>query len=220
MDKPRIERVTDHEVYLLAEDGIRTKRICGKVRENIPEEFPCVRNAGEGTSHFNIGFCKEHDTGIELKPKSKNTYEILITPENKSKFLDYLVTVSSSESEHHTSVDSEIELLESIVLTMVDKYTKGDTLTLKQGDDLSKIVQKLANVKKIKIEALKKEKLDSEIVAKFLSGILGIIKMHTQGETTKRIVADIMSNVVVPMMNRDEMTRTDVKDFKKMALIE
>jgi hypothetical protein len=44
---------------------------------------------------------------------------------------------------------------------------------------------------------------------------MGIIKMHSSAQTAKLIIMDIITNVAVPMMNRDEMTRMDRRLFEK-----
>ena len=215
---PRIERISDQEVYLMSPDGIRTQRICGKIRDGISAEYPCVNKAGEGTSHFGVGYCSEHDTTLMPKAKTRNTYEVLIDKENKRSIIDYISIVSASENEHHTSIDPEIELLEALIASILSKMSKQETLTIKNAEDIAKLSEKLAKLKKMKIDALKKEKLDSEVVAKFLGGVMGVIKMHTQGETTKRIMLDIITNIAVPMMNREEMTRVDADTFKGMVV--
>ena len=212
---PKIERVSDQEVWLLGDNGAETRirRICGKIRVGMPDEFPCIEDAGKGTKHEDSGYCDIHDVEVQLVSKSRNTYEVLIDTDRKRSLLDYLATTSQSESEHHTSVDSEIELLESIVASLV--RNNKDNITPKIGDDIAKVVQKLGNLKKIKVETLKKEKLDTEVITRFLKSVLGVIKMHTSSQTAKLIITDIINNVAVPMMNRDEMTRMDRRLFKE-----
>ena len=210
---PKIERVSDKEVWLLNEKDQRVRRICGKIRVGIPDEFPCVEDAGKGTNHKGSGYCETHDIEIQLIPKTRNTYEMLVDPERKRSIMDYLAHTSQAETEHHTSVDSEIELLEAIIAGLLK--THGEAITPKIGDDISKIAQKLGNLKKIKIEAQKKEKLDAEVVGRFLKSVMGIIKMHNSVQTAKLIITDIITNVAVPMMNRDEMSRMDRRLFEK-----
>ncbi len=210
---PNIERVSDTEVWLLDEEGTRNRRICGKIRTGIPETFPCTEDAGKGTKHEGAGYCETHDIEIQLTPKSQNTYQALIDPERQSTLLDYLNRTSQSESEHHTSVDSEIELLEALIANLVNNNTSN--ITFKNADDIAKVAQKLGNLKKIKIETLKKEKLDAEVIGRFLKSVLGIIKMHSSAQTAKLIIMDIITNVAVPMMNREEMTRMDRRLFEK-----
>ena len=213
---PNIERVSDQEVWLLDEEDKRIRRVCGKIRAGMPDEFPCTDAAGKDTAHENSGYCSIHDVVIDLIPKGRNTYERLINIEEKRTLLDFIVNISTDESEHHTSVDSEIELLEAIIAKLVDN--NKDSLTTKGADDIAKVAQKLGNLKKIKIETLKKEKLDSEVIAKFLKAIMGIIKMHTSITTSKSIIMDIITNVAVPMMNRDDMTKTDKAVFRKAIM--
>ena len=213
---PNIERVSDQEVWLLDEEDQRIRRICGKIRPGMPDEFPCEEDAGKDTAHENSGYCLVHDVSIDLIPKGRNTYERLINIEEKRTLLDFIVNTSTDESEHHTSVDSEIELLEAIIAKLVD--ANKDSLTTKGADDIAKVAQKLGNLKKIKIETLKKEKLDSEVIAKFLKAVMGIIKMHTSIQTSKSIIMDIITNVAVPMMNRDDMTKIDKTVFQKAIM--
>ena len=205
---PRVEKISDDEVYLLSPENIRTERICGKIREGIPGEYPCVTKAGHGTTHSGVGLCSEHDTTSLAKAKPRNPYELLIDKDNKRSILDYIAITNSSKNEHHTSIDTEIELMEALVASQLSRVQEN-TLTPGQADDIAKLIDKLSKLKKIKIDASKKEKLDSEVVAKFLGGIMGVIKMHTKGEQTKRIMLDIITNIVVPMMNREEITKTD-----------
>ena len=212
---PNIERVSDQEVWLLDDENNRVRRICGKVRKGVPDEFPCTEDAGKGTAHEGEGYCEVHDVEIVMSPKTRNTYEMLVDKERKKSFMDYIVGAASSESEHHTSVDGEIELLEAIIASLVK--THGDSMTPKVADDIAKVAQKLGNLKKIKIETIKKEKLDSEVVARFLKSIMGIIKMHTTSERAKVIIADIVQNVAVPMMNRNEMSQMDKRLFEKQV---
>ena len=208
---PAIERVSDTEVWLQDGEGKRLRRVCGKIRVGVPEEFPCTEDAGKGTQHEGAGFCETHDVEIKLTPKSQNTYQALIDPERQSTLIDYLNR--TSQSEHHTSVDSEIELLEALIANLVNNNTSN--ITFKNADDIAKVAQKLGNLKKIKIETLKKEKLDAEVIGRFLKSVLGIIKMHSPGQTAKLIIMDIITNVAVPMMNREEMTRMDRRLFEK-----
>ena len=210
---PKIERVSDQEVWLLDDKDQRVRRICGKIRVGVPEEFPCTEDAGKGTSHLGSGYCETHDISIQLTPKTRNTYEMLIDQNKQKSILDYLARTSQAETEHHTSVDSEIELLEAIIANLLK--THGEAITPKIGDDISKIAQKSGNLKKIKIETLKKEKLDSEVIGRFLRSVMGIIKIHSSAQTAKLIIMDIITNVAVPMMNRDEMTRMDRRLFEK-----
>jgi hypothetical protein len=212
---PKIEKVSDTEVWLLNEDGTRTRRICGKVRNGIPEEYPCTEDAGKGTKHEGAGYCQEHDITIEISQKVRNTYSAIIDLDKKRSIMDYLSRSSQEETEHHTSVDSEIELLEALIAAILE--ANKESITVKKADDIAKVAQKLGNLKKIKIEAMKKEKLDSEIVSRFLKQIMGVIKMHTSQQTTKNIIADIISQVVVPMMHREEMTPTSKKLFTSMV---
>ena len=93
---PKIEKVSDNEIYLLSPEGYRTERICGKVRDGIPDEYPCVNKAGQGTTHSGVGLCSEHDTSMLPKSKPKNTYELLIDKDDKRTVLDYLAITSSS----------------------------------------------------------------------------------------------------------------------------
>ena len=187
-DALKIEKVSDTEVWLLDKEGKRLERICGKTRPGIPDEFPCTEPAGKGTKHEGEGYCELHDIDLQLVSKPRNTYEILIDPERKKSVLDYLALSAQDNSEHHTSVDHEIELLESIIAKLLD--TNKDTLTTRVADEIAKVVQKLGNLKKIKIDTLKKEKLDNEVIARFLKSILGIIKMHTSQQTSKLIIGD------------------------------
>ena len=217
-DAPKIERVSDQEVWLLDVEGKRERRICGKIRVAIPDEFPCTEDAGKDTKHEGSGYCEVHDVKISLVPKSQNTYEMLINPDRKRSLVDYIVDTSQSDSEHHTSVDSEIELLEAIIAKLVN--SNNAAMTGKVADDIAKVVQKLGNLKKIKIETIKKEKLDVEVISKFLKSVIGIIKMHTSAQTAKLIIVDIIGNVAVPMMNRDEMTRMDRRLFEKTVISE
>lgn len=211
---PKIERVSDQEVWLLDENEKRSERICGKIRAGVPEEFPCTEPAGKDTKHEGAGYCELHDLEIKLTPKSRNTYELLVDPERQRSVMDYIARISQSETEHHTSVDSEIELLEAVIANLLK--THGNSMTSKVGDDIAKVAQKLGNLKKIKIETLKKEKLDAEVVGRFLKSVLGIIKMHTSSQTSKLIIADIITNVAVPMMNREEMSRMDKRLLNKV----
>ena len=210
---PSIERVSDIEVWLLDEEGIRSKRICGKIRVGIPEEFPCIEDAGKETEHEGAGYCDTHDVEIVLTPKTRNTYEALVDPNSQRSVMDYLARTSQSGTEHHTSVDSEIELLEALIASLIK--SEGAAITPKKADDIAKVAQKLGNLKKIKIETMKKEKLDAEVVGRFLKSVLGIIKMHSSSQTAKNIIMDIITNVAVPMMNREEMTRMDRRLFEK-----
>jgi len=212
---PKIERISDVEVWLLNDDNDRIRRICGKVRQGIPAEFPCLEDAGKGTEHEGAGYCDIHDISVQIVDKVRNTYSSIIDLDKKRSVMDYLVRSSQEESEHHTSVDSEIELLEALIASLIED--NKTSITPKKADDIAKVAQKLGNLKKIKIEAMKKEKLDSEVVSRFLKQIMGVIKMHTSQQTTKNIIADIISQVVVPMMHRDEMTPTSKKLFKSMV---
>ena len=83
-------------------------------------------------------------------------------------------------------------------------------------DTILKSAEKLAKIMKVKIDSIKKDKLDSEVIAKFLKSVLSIIKMHIPGEASKRILTDIISQVIVPMMSRDEINSTDIKTFKEI----
>jgi hypothetical protein len=126
-----------------------------------------------------------------------------------------LAISSVTKSEHHTSVDSEIELLESLIALLVQKH--APSMTTKNADEIAKVAQKLGNLKKIKMESMKREQLDSEVVGKFLRSVLGVIKIHTSQQTAKMIIGDIITNVAVPMMHKNEMTDVDEKIFKRLV---
>jgi len=210
------EKVSDDEIYLLTGEGHRGKRICGYIRPGIPDTYPCTNDPGKGTTHLGVGYCAEHNGRFELTPKPKNTYELIVKRKEKKNVLDYIVASNNLETEHYTSVDSEIDLLTGMITSVLSGYDEKTPIANSDIANISKLVEKLAKVKKIKIDSLKKEKLDSEVVAKFLKSVLGIIKLYSPGATSKRIMADIITNVVVPMMNKEEITRADIKTFKEI----
>lgn len=210
-----IDKVTDDEVYLIKEDGNK-QRICGAKRSGIDEKFPCISPAGKGTSHEGIGKCKLHDTSVTANKKSKNTYEIIVDPQKKKTLLDHLVDVSDLRNEHHTNLDSEIEALEALIGHNLQNIMEEEDISTNRIVQISKLIKDLAAVKNIKINALKKEKLDSEIVAKFIKNIIDIIKNHSTADKVQQIIADIIQKVISPMMFREEITKKDLREFKTL----
>lgn len=216
IEPPKIEKVSEDEIYLLDHEGNRTKRICGSKREGIPEEFPCVENAGKGTSHQGVGRCKLHDKSVQKSSKQKNTYEIILKDKNPSTLLDYLAAVSSLDPEHLTSLDPEIQILQGILSKYINQLKDAENISIRQIDEISKIVTRLGNLKKEKADSIRNMQIDFRVVDKFIKNIFGIIKRRTTKEVSQKILNEILQNVVTPMMNKEEIEQDDLSDLRDL----
>jgi len=215
-EPPKIERITEDEIYLLSPDDIRTKRICGAKREGIPEEYPCLEPAGAGTTHKGVGKCVKHDKALQKSLKKVNTYEIIINDKEPKNLLDYLTAVSTLDPEHLTSLDPEIQLLQGIVSKYINQVKDAENVSMKQLDDLSKVLSRLGNLKKDKADSIRNMQIDFKVVDKFIKGIFAIIKSRTTREQSQKILSEILQNVVTPMMNKEEIQKDDLEGLKSL----
>jgi len=212
--KPNIEVITPEEIYLTDLEGRRTKRICGAEREGIPKEFPCVEAAGLDTRHPGIGRCAKHDIlAIKINPKS--TYGLISKSKTPSTLLDYLDQALSIDPIHSTSFDTEIALLQGILTMMID--TLGENPSVKRLDEIGKQAERLAKLKQIKMDSARRAQLDFKVVGRLVKGIFIAIKMHTSPEASKRIISDILTSTINPMMISGDIGVGDIGELKDIA---
>lgn len=210
--KPKIKVISHDEVYLLDNEDNVIKRICGAKREGIPEEFPCTNNAGEGTKHEGAGRCLIHDKALS-KHQERNTYTILIDKDKPRTILDYLTLSTSLDSNRLKNVDSEIQLLESSIASVLEKHK--DTMTMKTAKELSQIIEKLGRLKQIKIDSDKKIQLDFGVVTKLIKGVMLAVKMHINSpEVFRRIISDILVTTINPMMASGDLSPGNIDEIK------
>ena len=203
--EPKIRRISDDEVYLTDDQGNITKQICGAKREGIPAEYPCVEDAGKDTSHVGVGLCSLHDKKL-VNSKVSNTY--LIEPNIESNeprtVMDFLMRAEGFGPDHVNSFDHEIQLLQATLMQRLETIGKS-VITQREMDSIGRITEKIAKIKKMKAEAVKKSSLDMEVVQKFLKGVLASIKLHSDKKVADRIMKEIIDMVVRPMMAKGEI---------------
>lgn len=214
VSKPNIEVISHDEIYLLDQNNNRTKRICGAKREGISEDFPCMEVAGLDTSHPGIGRCYLHDHQISMVKKT-STYRQMIDVDGKDKnLIDFLSLADTLEIEELTSVDSEIKLLQSMITMLLSSNPK---ITSKKASDISRMLEKLGRLKSLKVESAKKAQLDFTVVNKLLKGIIMSIRMHVSPEAAKRVIADVLTTTINPMMSSGDLSYGDVGEIKKLS---
>jgi len=214
VSKPKIEVISHDEVYLLDPEGNRTKRICGAKREGIPGDFPCVELAGLNTTHSGVGKCHLHNKSLEVAKKISTYHKMIeVNIENKT-LKDFLNLTETQDVEDLTSVDPEIKLLQGMISM---RLSGQEGLSAKDATDVSRMIEKLGRLKSLKVESAKKAQLDFTVVNKLLKGIIMSIRMHVSPEAAKRVIADVITTTVNPMMSSGDVSYGDINELKKLS---
>ncbi|RJR27659.1 hypothetical protein C4561_01780 [candidate division WWE3 bacterium] len=120
--KDNVEIVSEKEVYLLDNDGVRYRRICGTALTTMPEGFYCLRPSGSGTNHLGVGRCSFHDRSKLLSSERKllTVSDMLLKTGYGKELRKRFKTCETAES-LFSSVDSELELLYRILRERLSK---------------------------------------------------------------------------------------------------
>lgn len=212
-----IERVSDSEIYLLDENKVRKRRICGQQREDKTPGLLCLKRAGWGTVHLGAGRCKFHGGNDEV-----------LVVENKVEFIDRLVrearfrTVTDIEvvkkvfeEGDYKTVSAELQILSVLVIRVLRRIldeVQSDEQRLKDERFLKDLIRDIAAIKKIKQELSQVNKVDIESVrtifniffaslrARAGDAALELVKQDLGGVLTKKAnlaVGDIVSAQIV-----------------------
>ena len=113
--KPKVDKVSPFEVYLLDDKNKRTKRICGTQRNDYPEGYVCLNPAGDGTDHPGYGQCTYHDRQI-TNPNNTGLWENLNREAGlPANLMEYFQNAQIIEEQHLTSVDEDIKGMYALV---------------------------------------------------------------------------------------------------------
>lgn len=166
---PRIERVSDVEVYLLDDKG-RKRRVCGQLKPrlisfvpvgmNNPHEvvnpqkaYACLAAAGHGTAHAGIGPCRRHKRAmIEVGGQRWKTWYKYRAELLRAGFTEIEGVMTSDEfiddSEGSEVVKIDLEEYEKLAR---EKYTPAELL------DTMRSLYQMEAVKLAVMDSLKRE---------------------------------------------------------------
>ncbi|NHJ46158.1 MAG: hypothetical protein FK733_00085 [Asgard group archaeon] len=198
---PKVERITEFEVYLLDEQNQRIKRICGHKRNAVPNEFPCLVDAGYGTEHSGVGFCLKHDsTGMKSDFLISGETDF---PETVRSAVDRIRDMDDSQM---SDLDGDIKVLYALlqfIMTGTGTDDNNRVLSKEGVKTATQIIQKIIDAKKTKHDLRKTMSIDVKMIRAFLNQVLGIIRRNVDEATSNRIFTEILQQVVFPMQRKE-----------------
>ncbi len=217
--KPNVDKVTPFEVYLLDDKNKRTKRICGTQRNDMPEGYVCLKPAGDGTDHPGYGQCTYHDRQI-TNPNNTGLWENLNREAGlPANLMEYFQNAEIIEEKHLTSVDEDIKGMYALVTYVMQRRRDTENpeegfLTNQDIDLVMKITDKIIKAKELRPKLKKEVSLDTTTVKAFVDQIFKIIMQNAAKNVGKRILTEIMDEVIVPFKTQGRIVGKEF-DYKK-----
>jgi hypothetical protein len=214
--KPRIEKVSPYEVYLIDDHGRHTKQICGTQRNGMPEGYVCIQPAGFKTNHVGVGPCQSHNRAIT---NSNNTGLWLQLNEQHGlpkNLLQLYQNAEIIEERHMSTVDDDIKTLYVLQQYLLGKVTESET----DGEDaflsndtielLLKFTDKIVKTKEVRAKLKKEASLDVSTVKVLVSQIFKIILANVSEKKARAVLSDIMENVIAPFKTQGRIIGSDM----------
>jgi len=219
--KPKIDKVSPYEVYLLGDNNQRTRRICGTQRNSMPEGYVCLKPAGDGTDHPGYGQCTYHDRQI-TNPNNTGLWQNLNRQAGlPANLMEYFENAQIIEEKHLTSVDEDIKgmyALQSYVMQRRRDLENPEEgyLTNQDIELVMKITDKIIKAKELRPKLKKEVSLDTTTVKAFVDQIFKIIMQNAAKNVGKRILTEIMDDVIVPFKTQGRIVGKEF-DYKKQS---
>jgi hypothetical protein len=217
--KPKIDKVSPYEVYLVGENNQRTRRICGTQRNSMPEGYVCLKLSGDGTDHPGYGQCTYHDRQI-TNPNNTGLWQDLNRQAGlPANLMEYFENAQIIEEKHLTSVDEDIKGMYALVSYVMQRRRDLENpeegyLTNQDIELVMKITDKIVKAKELRPKLKKEVSLDTTTVKAFVDQIFKIIMQNAAKNVGKRILTEIMDDVIVPFKTQGRIVGKEF-DYKK-----
>ncbi len=218
---PDIEIVSEMEIYLLDENGERSKRICGKQQRSMPKGYVCLNPAGSGTGHLHTGPCRIHEPKPILHKVSMMRKMRELTPEGKDLFptiSEKLDLIDNTKIEME-SLDEEINMMYILLNEVLTQTDEDDQLTPKRRTEALNILKEITKAKEVGIKLKQQIFIDPKTLEVFVKQIFGILKQMPDETMMHRIMDRIYKEVIVPtnLEKQNDFTSNFVKKHTKEA---
>jgi len=199
-----VEKVSSFESYVI-ENGVRTKRVCGRQRKNKPKGIVCLHPAGAHTVHPGYGQCSLHDNSITNSNRT-NVWALLnIEAGLPSTLKEVFENAQLIDDIHLSEVDDDIKMMYALVGDIVHKGEEVP-LTSRDIDRVMGILGKIIKAKETRAKLNKEVKLDATTVKEFVNQIFEVVISLAPKDTARRILVQIMDEVIAPFKTAGRIT--------------
>lgn len=210
--KPKVKKVTPYEVYLIDSKGRESKRICGTQRNSMPEGYYCVNVAGEGTDHPGWGQCQYHDRQLSNGQNTGLWLTLNRQAGLPANLLEYYQNAEVISEEHLSTVDDDIKALyalQTYILSRRRDENEDGYITNQDIDLVMKLTDKIFKAKELRVKLKKEVSLDTTTVKAFVDQIFKIIMANAAKNVGKRILTEILEEVIVPFKTQGRIKGTE-----------
>tara|TARA_R110000851_G_scaffold73733_9_gene162645 strand:- start:138 stop:890 length:753 start_codon:yes stop_codon:yes gene_type:complete len=219
--KPHVDKVSAYEVYLLDGKKKRKRRICGTQRNDMPAGYVCLKASGDGTDHPGYGQCTYHDRQL-TNPNNTGLWESLNREAGlPANLMEYFQNAEIVEEKHLTSVDEDIKGLYALVSYVMQRRRDVENpeegyITNQDIELVLKLTDKIIKAKELRPKLKKEVSLDTTTVKAFVDQIFKIIMQNAAKNVGKRILTEILDEVIVPFKTQGRIVGKDF-DYQKQV---
>jgi len=188
----------------------KIKKVCG---HELEDQFFCAASAGAGTRHIGQGKCIEHEQlfiprlldVIGRGKNGKNVKEGEPTTGIQPRVLEVFERAAKIDPRVMHTLDTEIQALYGLLELQLSGLTETN-VNDKISNSLQGLITKIAKMKEDRQTFEQAQSLDMLVVKNLIEGIMGIVISNTNEATARRILTEILNQVVKPMRANGTLT--------------